>query len=123
MPSVELRNVTFGYKPDISVLHDLSLKVEPCQVVALVGQTGSGKTSVTALVHRFYDVWSGAVLVGGHNVKDITRDLLGRAVAMVLQEPFLFSGSIFENIRYSSVWATREMSPRRRKLFAAHDLL
>jgi ATP-binding cassette subfamily B multidrug efflux pump len=123
VPSVELRNVTFGYKPGIPVLHDLSLKVEPCQIVALVGQTGSGKTSVTALVHRFYDVWSGAVLVGGHNVKDITRDSLGRAVAMVLQEPFLFSGSIFENIRYSSVWATREDVIAAAQAVCAHDFI
>ncbi|HEY0146469.1 MAG TPA: ATP-binding cassette domain-containing protein, partial [Methylovirgula sp.] len=88
-----------------------------------VGQTGSGKTSVTALVHRFYDVWSGAVLVGGHNVKDITRDSLGRAVAMVLQEPFLFSGSIFENIRYSSVWATRDDVVAAAQAVCAHEFI
>ncbi|MEJ0051038.1 MAG: ABC transporter ATP-binding protein [Methylovirgula sp.] len=122
-PSVELRNVTFGYKAGAPILHNLSLKVEPCQVVALVGQTGSGKTSVTALVHRFYDVWSGAVLVGGHNVKDITRDSLGRAVAMVLQEPFLFSGSIFENIRYSSVWATRDDVVAAAQAVCAHEFI
>jgi ATP-binding cassette, subfamily B, multidrug efflux pump len=122
-PSVELRDVTFGYKPGIPVLHNLSLKVEPCQVVALVGQTGSGKTSVTALVHRFYDVCSGAVLVGDRNVKDIRRDSLGRAVAMVLQEPFLFSGSIFENIRYSSVWATREDVIAAAQAVCAHDFI
>ncbi len=123
MPSVELQNVTFGYKAGAPILHNLSLKVEPCQVIALVGQTGSGKTSITALVHRFYDVWSGAVLVGGHNVKDITRDSLGRAVAMVLQEPFLFSGSILENIRYSSVWATRDDVVAAAQAVCAHEFI
>ncbi|MEW6436556.1 MAG: ABC transporter ATP-binding protein [Pseudomonadota bacterium] len=123
VPSVELRNVTFGYKPGVPVLHDLSFKVEPCQVVALVGQTGSGKTSVTALVHRFYEVWSGEVLVGGRNVKDIKRDSLGRAVAMVLQEPFLFSGTIFENIRYSSAAATRDEVIAAAKAVCAHEFI
>jgi len=123
VPSVELRNVTFGYKPGVPVLHDLSFKVEPCQVVALVGQTGSGKTSVTALVHRFYEVWFGEVLVGGRNVKDIERDSLGRAVAMVLQEPFLFSGTIFENIRYSSVSATRDDVIAAAKAVCAHEFI
>ncbi|WP_211234491.1 ABC transporter ATP-binding protein [Solimonas soli] len=108
VPAIELRNVTFGYRPKLPVLHDISLRVEPGQTVALVGPTGSGKTSITALVHRFYDVWSGQVLVGGVDVRDLKLDTLGRNVGLVLQEPFLFTGSILDNIRYGVAGATRE---------------
>jgi ATP-binding cassette subfamily B protein len=101
-PTVELDHVTFGYTPERTILHDVSLKVEPRQVVALVGPTGSGKTSITALVHRFYEVDQGRVLVGGHDVRDVSLESLGKVIGMVLQEPFLFSGTIEENIRYNS---------------------
>ncbi len=121
-PSIELRNVTFGYKADQPILHDVSLKVEPRQLVALVGPTGSGKTSITALAHRFYDVQQGAVLVGGKDVRDVTLDSLGRTIGMVLQEPFLFSGSIFENIRYAS-GASREQVIDAAKSVRAHEFI
>ena len=98
--SVEFRNVTFGYRPNQPVLKNVSFRVNPGETVALVGPTGSGKSSSMALVHRFYDVWSGEVLVGGHDVRDLTQDSLGEQVAMVLQEPFLFSATVLENIRY-----------------------
>ena len=90
------------------MLHDLCFRVEPGETVALVGPTGSGKTSTTALAHRFYDVWEGAVRVGGADVRDVTQESLGREIAMVLQEPFLFSGTVFDNIRYARTDATRE---------------
>ena len=106
--SVEFRNVTFGYRPNLPVLKNVSFRVNPGETVALVGPTGSGKSSSMALVHRFYDVWSGQVLVGGHDVRDLTQDSLGDQVAMVLQEPFLFSSTVLENIRYHKTGATRE---------------
>jgi ATP-binding cassette, subfamily B, multidrug efflux pump len=106
--AVEFRGVTFGYDPAQPVLHDLSFRVEPGQTVALVGPTGSGKSSVVALIHRFYDVATGAVLVGGRDVRSITQASLGRQIAMVLQEPFLFTGTVLENIRYNKAGASRE---------------
>jgi ATP-binding cassette subfamily B protein len=101
-PSIEFRDVTFGYRPGRPVLHDLSFRVEPRQTVALVGPTGSGKTSIAGLVKRFHDCWSGQVIVAGQDVQDVTRASLGHAVAMVLQEPFLFSGTVLDNIRFAS---------------------
>ncbi len=106
--SVEFRDVTFGYRPDMPILHGVSFRADAGRMVALVGPTGSGKTSIGALIHRFYDVWDGSVLVGGRDVRDVTLDSLGRTVAMVLQEPFLFTGTILENIRYSTVTASRD---------------
>lgn len=121
--SVEFRNVTFGYRPNQPVLKNISFRVNPGETVALVGPTGSGKSSSMALVHRFYDVWSGEVLVGGHDVRDLTQDSLGDQVAMVLQEPFLFSGTVLENIRYHKTGATREEVVRAAQAVGAHDFI
>ena len=121
--SIELDHVTFGYRPGQPVLHDVSLSVKPRELVALVGPTGSGKTSITALVHRFYDVWEGEVRVGGHDVRDVTLESLGRNVAMVLQEPFLFTGTVMENILYSTPGATREQAIAAAKAVSAHDFI
>ncbi|MGX5831171.1 ABC transporter ATP-binding protein [Mesorhizobium sp. 43Arga] len=121
--SVEFRNVTFGYRPNQPVLKNISFRVNPGETVALVGPTGSGKSSSMALVHRFYDVWSGQVLVGGHDVRDLTQDSLGDQVAMVLQEPFLFSGTVQENIRYHKTSASREEVVRAAQAVGAHDFI
>lgn len=121
--SVEFRNVTFGYRPNQPVLKNISFRVNPGETVALVGPTGSGKSSSMALVHRFYDVWSGEVLVGGHDVRDLTQDSLGDQVAMVLQEPFLFSGSVLENIRYHKTSASREEVVRAAQAVGAHHFI
>ncbi|RWO44873.1 ABC transporter ATP-binding protein [Mesorhizobium sp.] len=121
--SVEFRNVTFGYRQNLPVLKNVSFRVNPGETVALVGPTGSGKSSSMALVHRFYDVWSGQVLVGGHDVRDLTQDSLGEQVAMVLQEPFLFSGTVLENIRYHKTGASREEVVRAALAVGAHDFI
>ena len=121
--SVEFKNVTFGYRQNQQVLKNISFRVNPGETVALVGPTGSGKSSCMALVHRFYDVWSGQVLVGGHDVRDVTQDSLGDQVAMVLQEPFLFSGTVLENIRYHKTGASREEVIRAAQAVGAHDFI
>lgn len=122
-PAIEFNHVTFGYRPDQPVLHDLNLHIQPYQTVALVGPTGSGKTSIAALIHRFYDVWDGEVKVGGQDVRDLTLDSLGQCVGMVLQEPFLFSGTIADNMRYGLQWATREQVIEAAKAVRAHDFI
>lgn len=121
--SVEFKDVVFGYAADRPVLRNVSFKVNPGETVALVGPTGSGKTSAMSLVHRFYEVQSGAVLVGGHDVRDVTQESLGEQVAMVLQEPFLFTGTVFDNIRYNKASATREDVIAAAKAVGAHEFI
>ena len=121
--AVEFRNVTFGYLPDTPVLRDVSFKVQPGKTVALVGPTGSGKTSAMALTHRFYDVWEGEVRVGGRDVRALTQSSLGRHIAMVLQEPFLFSDTIEANIRYAKEDASLEDVIAAAKAVGAHDFI
>ncbi|MDO8914292.1 MAG: ABC transporter ATP-binding protein [Phenylobacterium sp.] len=121
--TVEFLNVTFGYDPKRPVLHDISLMVRPKEVVALVGPTGSGKTSIIALAHRFYEVDQGQVLVGGHDVRDVTLDSLGANIGMVLQEPFLFTGTIEQNIRYNTLSATKDDVIAAAKSVSAHDFI
>ncbi len=121
--SVEFRDVVFGYNPKHPVLKHVSFKVNPGETVALVGPTGSGKSSCMSLIHRFYDVQQGQVLVGGHDVRELTQDSLGRQIAMVLQEPFLFTGTVFDNIRYHKTEATREQVIEAAKAVGAHDFI
>ncbi|RUW54462.1 ABC transporter ATP-binding protein [Mesorhizobium sp. M1A.F.Ca.ET.072.01.1.1] len=121
--SIEFRNVTFGYDPKHPVLKNVSFRVNPGETVALVGPTGSGKSSAMALVHRFYDVQEGQVLVGGYDVRDLTQKSLGGQIAMVLQEPFLFTGTIFENIRYHKAEATREEVIEAAMAVGAHSFI
>jgi ATP-binding cassette subfamily B multidrug efflux pump len=120
---VEFKNVTFGYDPERPVLRDINLEIEPGQTVAIVGPTGSGKTSLTALAHRFYDVQQGAVLIDGTDIKDVTQESIGRIMGMVLQEPFLFSKSILENVLYNTSGATEEDAIRACKVIGAHEFI
>ncbi|MBT5943192.1 MAG: ABC transporter ATP-binding protein [Rhodospirillaceae bacterium] len=121
--SVEFRNVTFSYVENQPVLQNVNFAVAPGETVALVGPTGSGKTSITSLLHRFYEVNEGAVLIDGHDVRNYAKAALGKHIAMVLQDPFLFTGSIFENIRYRTVGATREDVESAARAVGAHDFI
>lgn len=105
---VEARHVSFGYLPGKIVLHDLNLKAKPGQTVAIVGHTGAGKTTIINLLMRFYDVNAGEILVDGKELHEVTRDSLRRAYAMVLQDTWVFQGTIFENIAYGKEGATKE---------------
>lgn len=120
---IEFRNVTFGYVKEQPILHNINFKVNPGETVALVGPTGSGKTSITALAHRFYDVWEGGVFIGGEDVRDMTQESLGQHVSMVLQEPFLFTGTILENIRYRCTDVTLETVVEASKAVGADDFI
>jgi ATP-binding cassette subfamily B protein len=121
--SVVFNNVTFGYLPDQPILKNISFEIKPGETVALVGPTGSGKTSTTALLHRFYDIWEGEIKIGGKDIRDVTQDSLGETVAMVLQEPFLFTGTVFENIRYQKLSASQEVVEAAAKAVGAHDFI
>ena len=120
---IAFKDVTFGYTKNQPILKGVDFTVGSGNTVALVGPTGSGKTSITALLHRFYDVWGGAVTIDGRDVRDYAKASLGRHIAMVLQDPFLFTGTIFENICYRTADATREDVERAAKVVGAHKFI
>ncbi len=106
--NVEFEHVRFGYNPDKIIVKDFSAKVEKGQMVAIVGPTGAGKTTMVKLLMRFYDVNDGAIKVDGHDVRDFNRSSLREAFGMVLQDTWLYNGTIMENIRYGRLEATDE---------------
>lgn len=106
--NVELRKVSFGYEKNKTILHNLSLKADAGKLVAIVGPTGAGKTTIINLLMRFYDVDEGSILVEGRDTRDYTRRSLRGAYAMVLQDTWVFKGTIFENISYGKEGASRE---------------
>ena len=105
---VEFDHVHFGYNPDHIIINDFSVKVEPGQKIAIVGPTGAGKTTMVKLLMHFYDVNEGAIKVDGHDIRDFNRSELRKMFGMVLQDTWLFKGSIEENIRYGKLDATHE---------------
>ncbi len=105
---VEVRHVSFGYLPQQTILHDLSLRADHGQTIAIVGHTGAGKTTIINLLMRFYDVDAGEILVDGKEIRTLQRSSLRRAYAMVLQDTWVFQGTIFENIAYGRENATME---------------
>lgn len=106
--AVEFEHVHFGYNPEHTIIHDFSVKVEPGQKIAIVGPTGAGKTTMVKLLMRFYDVLGGSIKVDGHDIREFDRGELRRMFGMVLQDTWLFKGSIEDNIRYGKLDATHE---------------
>ena len=120
---VDFRHVKFGYDPEKIVIHDFSVHVDPGKQVAIVGPTGAGKTTMVKLLMRFYDVNEGAILLDGHNVKEYNRRELRDALGMVLQDTWLFKGTIMENIRYGRLDATDEEVIAAAKAAHAHRFI
>ena len=104
--NVEFKHVKFGYNPDKTIIKDFSAKVKEGQKIAIVGPTGAGKTTMVKLLMRFYDVTDGEILVDGHNIKDFDRGKLRKMFGMVLQDTWLFGGTVKDNIKYSKEDAT-----------------
>jgi ATP-binding cassette subfamily B multidrug efflux pump len=120
---IELRDVSFAYKGDTRVLNHINLMIEPGQMIALVGPTGAGKSSIVNLVARFYEVTDGAVLIDGIDVRDVTQQSLHRQMGMVSQDPFLFSGTIADNIRFGRPDATDEQIAEAARMANVHTFI
>lgn len=120
---IEFQNVSFSYRGDAVVLHDINLTIAPGQTVALVGPTGAGKSSIANLVARFYDVSEGAVLIDGIDVRRVTQHSLRRQMGLVPQDPFLFSGTVAENIRFGVPEATQSAVIEAARLANAHEFI
>lgn len=120
---VDFSHVSFGYNPDQIIIRDFSAHVAPGQKIAIVGPTGAGKTTMVKLLMRFYDVTGGAIQVDGHDIRDFNRQELRDAFGMVLQDTWLFKGSIMENIRYGRLDATDEEVIEAAKAAHAHHFI
>jgi ABC-type multidrug transport system fused ATPase/permease subunit len=120
---VTFENVNFDYVEGVPVLRDINLDVRPGETIALVGSTGAGKTTLTALILRFYEVTQGRILIDGHELKQIDRASLTRRTGVVLQDPFLFSGTVKENILYGRLDASDEEVIQAAKAVGAHDFI
>lgn len=121
--AVTLKNVTFGYNPDKTILKDVSLYAKPGQKIAFVGSTGAGKTTITNLINRFYDIDEGSITVDNIPITEFERDSLRRNIAMVLQDTHLFTGTVRENIRYGRLDATDEEVEQAARTASAHSFI
>lgn len=121
--SIELRNVTFGYDPNIPVLHNMSLQIDGGKMLGIVGRSGAGKSTLVSLISRLYDPQEGEILIDGVNIKDIAFKDLRKYIAMVSQETYIFMGTVAENIAYANPDATRGDIIRAAKLASAHDFI
>ena len=117
------KNVSFGYTPEKTVIHNFTMRAEPGNLIAIVGPTGAGKTTIINLLMRFYDADSGALYIDGSDIYDVTRKSLRSAYSMVLQDTWLFYGTIFENIAYGKAGATMEEVIQAAKAARIHDYI
>lgn len=120
---IEFKDVIFRYEPGKNILDGVSFKMEPGKSVALVGPTGSGKTTIISLLSRFYDVNEGSIQIDGHELRDITMRSLRKQMGVMLQDTFIFSGTIIDNIRYGNLDATEEEVIEAAKTVRAHDFI
>ncbi len=120
---ITMYNVDFGYTPDKTVLHDISLYATPGQKIAFVGATGAGKTTITNLINRFYDIADGKIRYDGININKIRKPDLRRSLGVVLQDTNLFTGTVMDNIRYGNLSASDEECIHAAKLANAHDFI
>ena len=120
---ITMHDVDFGYVPEKTVLHDISLYATPGQKIAFVGATGAGKTTITNLINRFYDIADGKIRYDGININKIRKDDLRRSLGIVLQDTNLFTGTVMDNIRYGNLEASDEDCIRAAKLANAHDFI
>ena len=120
---VVFKDVTFGYKPDQTIFENLSFHVKPGETIAIVGPTGAGKSTIINLISRFYDVDEGEILVDGIDIRDVTLKSLRDQIGVMLQDTFIFSGTIMENIRYGKLDATEEEIIAAAKIVRAHDFI
>ena len=120
---VVFENASFSYEPGVEVLSGINLRVSPGETLALVGPTGAGKSTIISLIARFYDVTSGRIMVDGHDLRDVDLTAYRRQLGLVLQDPFLFSGTIKENIAYGKLEAGPEQIVDAAKIVGAHDFI
>ena len=120
---LDFSGVTFGYDPERTILRDVSLRIAPGEQVAIVGPTGAGKTSIISLACRFYDISQGSIKVDGWDLRSVTMESLRGQIAVVLQDPFLFSGTIADNLRFARLNASREDMVRACQAVGIHDYI
>lgn len=127
MPPVKgeviFQDVEFGYEENQTIFENLSFHVKPGETIALVGPTGAGKSTITNLISRFYDIRKGAILVDGINIQDVTVESLRKQIGVMLQDTFIFTGTIMENIRYGKLDATEEGVIQAASIVRAHDFI
>ncbi|MCM0649548.1 ABC transporter ATP-binding protein/permease [Clostridium swellfunianum] len=120
---VEFKNVSFAYEPSKLILNAMNFSIEPGECIAIVGTTGCGKSTIVNLISRFYDIQEGEILIDGFDIKDVTLESLRKQMGIMLQDSFIFSGTIMDNIRYGRLEATDEEVIEAAKAVKAHDFI